>query len=479
MRPGQTSLVVFLSKLIGSGLGFLATVYFARVLGAAVLGQYALVLALGSWLVLAGKVGITTALTKRVSEGEEPGAYVAAAAVLVGALGAVVAVGVAAVGGYVDAYVGESVAAFLAVIVLVKLWYTLTNAALEGDRKVHIVGLLQPIQIGSYSLLQVALVATGFGLAGLLFGYVVGGVLIAVVGLWSLSVGFERPRVRHFKSLFGFAKYAWLGGLESRSFNDVDILVLGFFVPSALVGVYAVAWSIAKFLTLFGTAVSTTLFPELSSADAAGDREAVSGFVSDSLTYGGLVVIPGLLGGALLGERLLGIYGPEFTEGAVVLVVLIAASLLYGYQKQLLNALNAVDRPDLAFRINAAFIATNLLANVALVAAIGVLGAAIATALAAAVGLALAFGALRSVVAFRAPIGEIGRQFLAALAMAAVVYAGLLVFAATGITHNVAIVLSLVGVGAGVYFLALLSISATFRATVRANSPVGVPLFGE
>lgn len=475
MRPGQTSLVVFLSKLLGSALGFLATIFFARVLGAEILGYYALVMAIVSWLVLAGRVGVTKAMTKRISETEEPAAYFTASAIIIGGLGAVTAGGVLLLNDYVDSYVGESVAVFVAVIVLVKLFYNFTDAALEGERKVHVAGVLQPIQIGTYSLVQVSLVAAGFGLVGMLVGYVVGGILIGLVGLWYLSVGIERPRVRHFRSLADFAKYAWLGGLQSRSFNDVDIVVLGVFVSPALVGIYSVAWSIAKFLTLFGGAVSQTLFPEMSSADAADDRTAVRGFVSDSLTYGGLVVIPGLFGGALLGERLLGIYGPAFTEGATVLVVLIAATLLYGYQRQLLNALNAIDRPDRSFRINAVFVVTNVVLNVALIAWLGIVGAAIATALSAALGATLAFVSLRSILSFPVPIGEIGRQLLAAIAMSLVVYAGLVVAATTGVTHNAAVVLALVTVGAGVYFSVLFTISTTFRETVRANSPVRVP----
>lgn len=476
MRIGQTSFVVFVSKLLGSALGFLATIYFARVLGAEILGYYALVMALVSWLILSGKLGISTAMTKRISEDEEPAAYLTASAVLMGTIGILVAVLVVVLGDYIDAYVGETVAMFVAAILLIKLFYTFTNSALKGERKVHISGILQPIQIGSYSLIQVALVFAGYGLVGMLVGYMVGGVLIGILGLWYLSVGFVRPKLRHFRSLFDFAKYAWLGGLKSRSFNDVDILVLGFFVPSALVGVYAVAWSIAKFLTLFGNAVSTTLFPEVSKADAENRTERVAGFVSDSVAYGGLIAIPGLFGAAILAERLLAIYGPEFTQGATVLVVLVAATLLWGYQKQLMNALNAIDRPDLAFRINVVFITTNLVLNVLLVATIGFVGAAIATALSAGLGVVISFVALRSVMSFRVPAGEIGRQSLAAGIMAGVVYVGLMGFAAVGITHNIAIVVTLVTVGAGTYFLGLLGISSRFRATVRRNSPVRVPL---
>jgi O-antigen/teichoic acid export membrane protein len=46
MRIGQTSVAVFVSKLVESALGFVATPYFAREPGASVLGSYALVLAL-------------------------------------------------------------------------------------------------------------------------------------------------------------------------------------------------------------------------------------------------------------------------------------------------------------------------------------------------------------------------------------------------------------------------------------------------
>ena len=476
MRIGQTSFVVFVSKLVGSALGFLATIYFARVLGAEILGYYALVMALTAWFILAGRLGIAKAMAKRISEGEEPAAYLAASAVLMGSIGGVIALLALLFHEHIDAYVGETVAAFVAAILLVKLFYEFTNAALKGERKVHVSGALQPVQIGSYSLIQVALVFAGFGLAGMLIGYIVGGILIGLLGLLFLSTGITRPHLRHFRSLFDFAKYVWLGGLKSRSFNDVDIIVLGFLVSPALVGVYSIAWSIAKFLELFGNAVSTTLFPEISRADADESRELVSTLVTDSLAYGGLFIIPGLFGGALLAEQLLSIYGPEFVQGATVLAVLIVATLLYGYQKQLMNAINAVDRPDVAFRINAVFIVTNVVLNVLLVLEFGFVGAAYATAISAGLGVLLSFTALRSFVTFTVPKGEIGRQFLSAGVMALVVYAGLLGFTAADVNHNAAIVVTLVVVGAGAYFLALLGVSSQFRATVSTNSPVPIPL---
>ncbi len=42
MRIGHTSFIIFVSKPLRSVLGFVATLYFARVLGAEVLGFYVL-----------------------------------------------------------------------------------------------------------------------------------------------------------------------------------------------------------------------------------------------------------------------------------------------------------------------------------------------------------------------------------------------------------------------------------------------------
>ncbi|WP_144903872.1 oligosaccharide flippase family protein [Halobellus captivus] len=471
MRIGQTSFAVFASKLVGSALGFVATLYFARTLGAEVLGRYALVLALVAWLSLAGNLGISSAVTKRMSEGENPSAYASAGAIAIAALGLVLGVLVVVFSGPVNTYVGEPIALLVVALLLAGLFTSVTNSALNGERKVHLTGLLSPIGIAVRSVVQIGLVVVGFELVGMLVGYAIGSVIVGVVALSLLSVRFVRPAREHFAELYEYARFSWLGGLQSRSFNDVDILLLGVFVQSSLVGVYSAAWSIAQFLTLFDSAVSSTLFPELSRADAEGRRDHVAKLVEDSMTYGGLILIPGLLGGILLGDRLLRIYGPEFVQGASVLWILILATLLYGYQKQLLNALNGIDKPKAAFRINAIFIGVNVVLNVALISTIGFVGAAVATAISAAIGVAVALSTLRSEIVFSIPVGEILRQFAAATTMAAVVLGvETLLTTATTLNHNFATVVLLVAVGATTYFVVLFGISQTFRSTVRDNT---------
>jgi O-antigen/teichoic acid export membrane protein len=476
MRLGQTSIIDFISNFVSSVLGFAATVYVARILGPEPLGIYQVAIGLASWLAIFGNVGLSRAISKRVSEGSEPGEYAAAGAMVIGLLFAVLAAGVILFRGEVAAYVEYPVSGYLVLILLVVLLDSLVSSLLVGLKLVHINGLTVPIKTGCRALIQIGLIIAGAGTAALFIGHILGFVVVLVVGGYYVLrelPSVAPPERRHFEGLFDFAKFSWLGSLQSRMFSYTDVLVLGYFVSSGLIGIYAAAWNIGQFLILFSGTLQSTLFPEMSEMAAKDDPQAVSRIIEQSLTFGGLFLIPGLFGGVLLGERLLRIYGPEFPRGTLVLSVLIIANLFMGYQTQLMNTLNAIDRPDLAFRVNLAFVGANIILNVILISLYGWIGAAVATATSVVVSLVLAYRHVNAIIDFDLPVGEIARQVVAGILMAGVVYGGLRVEETHRLVgHNFAVVVSLVTVGAGIYFTILLGISTEFRETVDRNIPV-------
>jgi len=480
MKLGQTSVVHFVSNFVSSVLGFVATVYVARILGPGPLGVYQVSIGLVSWLVIFGRVGISEAITKRVSEGNQPGKYVTAGATVILALSIILISGVVLFRGKIVAYIEYPAIGYVVIILLLVLLNSLLNAVLDGLHLVHVGGILSTIRTASKALTQIGLIATGIGTAALFLGHILGIIVGVVIGgyyvfreLPSISI----PERKHFAGLFDFAKFSWLGNLQSRMFNYTDVLVLGYFVSSGLIGIYAAAWNIGQFLILFSGALQSTLLPEMSSMSTKEDIQAVSRIVEQSLAFGGLFLIPGLFGGVLLGERILRIYGPEFPQGATILTILIAANLVMGYQQQLLNTLNAIDRPDLAFRVNAVFVAANVALNVGLIYLYGWIGAAVATATSVAVSLVLAYRHVDAIIDFDLPVGEIARQWIAGAVMAGVVYSGLRMEEAYRLVgHNFAVVVILVIAGAGVYFTMLLGLSREFRETVDRNLPVDLPL---
>ncbi|AZH26330.1 oligosaccharide flippase family protein [Haloplanus aerogenes] len=472
MRIGQTSLIVFVSKIAGSIAGFVATLYFARELGAGVLGTYSLVLAVVAWVGIGGKVGVTAAIRKRMSEGEDQAEFFTAGLCLMIGMFAVLSLVLYLLRNPVAMYIGEPVTGFVVLILFATLLNSMSGATLAGSHLVHVQGVLTPVRMTVRSLTQIGLVFLGLGLTGMLAGHAVGYALIGAVGVWLARPSLRLPARHHFAELFSYAKFAWLGSVERRTFGWVDVAVLGLFVTSDLIGVYSVAWTISTFLLTFGTSISSATFPEISNTTADAANQAAAPILEDSLRYAGLILIPGLVGTVILGSRILRIYGTEFTVGETVLTLLVAAVLLRSYQKQLITTLGAIDRPDLTFNVNAAFIGTNTLLNLGLVYLYGWVGAAVATALSAGIGTLLAYQYVMRLIDFDFPYRTIGKQVVAAAVCGAVAYGGLWIEETYKLLqHNFALVLLLVCLGAGAYFAVLFGISAEFRSTIRDNLP--------
>lgn len=210
----------------------------------------------------------------------------------------------------------------------------------------------------------------------------------------------------------------------------------------------------------------------MSESAVAEDPEAVSDLLNTALSYAGLIMIPGLVGGTLIGERLLRIYGSEFTQAALVLSVLILATLLQSYQKQFTTTLNALDRPDIAFKINLVFILLNVGLNIVLIVVYGWAGAAVATALSVGISLFVAYRYMDSILEFTIPAGEIAKQWMASGLMACFVIVFMWINGRyITIESNLLFVLLTVSSGAALYFCSLLGLSGRFRTTVRDNLP--------
>jgi O-antigen/teichoic acid export membrane protein len=470
MKLGQTSAVHLISRIGVSAVGFVATVYLARELGSETLGTYFLVVSVLYWLLVFGDFGLTNSLLKRLSEADSSEGILAAGILIRIALFALVAAAILVVAPLLNEYIGAPVAPWVVAMLGTKLAYDFVRSVLEGQHKVHVASLLDPLDRTVRSGVQIALVVIGTGFVGLLVGYIAGALVAIAVGVYLARVRLTIPTREDVRSLVSFAKYAWIGTVKSRAFLSMDTIVLGFFLATnSRIGIYEVAWSLASLFAIFGNSLKRAIFPEISSL-SRDQTDRIRDLASVSVAYSGLFLIPGLVGAALVGDIVLTIYGREFAEGATVLVVLVCSQLVYVYEEQFITVLGAMDYPQAIFRVNTVFLVTNLGLNLLLVPSIGWIGAALATTASAAVGLVLSYRRLSEVLEFGLPLGEIGRQAVAALAMGGAVYAG-----RTLLGDSLAVVLLLVGGGGALYVLVLLRISTQFRRTVFDNVSPLVP----
>jgi O-antigen/teichoic acid export membrane protein len=471
MKYGRTSIVDFVSKLTMSFSGFVATIVLTRTLGQERYGAYVVVLSVLAWAAIAGNLGLGAAVRKRVSEATG-GNYVIAGLIAQSGLYAVVAVCLWFVRPYLNAYMEVDATLILILLLAVRLLGNYVQMVLDGQHLVHISSILSPIEWTSRSVVQVVLVLSGFGIVGAFAGYVVGAVVAAIIGAYFVTVDWSIPSRRDFAHLKSFAQFSWLASIKGRTFLSMDTLVLALFVSNSLIAVYEVAWNLASLFALFGSSISRTLFPEMSKISSAdGSSGEIPGLLRVGLAYSGLFIIPGLVGSALVGDVVLTIYGSGFQAGYNILLILTFARLLHGYQGLFVTALDAVDRPDLTFRINAVFVAANLVLNIGLTSQYGWYGAAAATTTSAAIGLGLGYYYATRIVDVIVPARVVGKQVFAVGVMALVVYVSRLLLG-----DSLPVVFVLVTVGASVYFSVLLAISQELRTTVRENLPFDVPL---
>lgn len=462
MRLGRTTLVHFTTQVLVSVAGFAATFAIARFGGSELLGVYTVAAALVFWFNVP-TMAVAEALTKRLSEGGDRGGMLVTAVALNGSVALGIGGAIVVGGPFVDQFVGARISELVALLFISNVALITILSALRGEKRIATSGGVKATERVVRSVLQVGAVVLGYGVAVLVASHAIASVGAASIGLALLGTRFGIPSIDHARSLLRFARYSWLGTLRIRAFAWIDTIVLAFFVVPSLIGIYEVAWNLASLFALVAISVQTTLFPELSELSADDDYDRIHHYLEEGLVFTGVFTIPGLFGALVVGERVLRIYSAEFARGVEVLAILIVARMLSAYGEQFVNAINAIDRPDVAFWVNLTFVGTNLVLNVVLVAVFGWTGAAVATALSATTMLVLAYGALASLIGTPSlPFREFGAQITAATAMAVVIHA-----AERVAPLSMAMTIVLVALGVVVYFVVLLGTSARIRRKFR------------
>jgi O-antigen/teichoic acid export membrane protein len=472
---------MFVSRLGSSILGFVATVYFARTLGSEVLGIYFLAGAIAAWVKLGTNVGVPYAVTKRVSEQQGKQEHVIAGFLLI-STALVIASGLLYVfRDYINQYLGAPLYYLVILLIIAEVLYGYVGAVIQGEELVHVEGLLRLAQTASRAVFQLLLVYVGFEVAGLLLGEIAAYVLISGVGAGLLVTYFGRsipvayPSRTHFESIVDFAKYSILGRVQGRAYNLMDTIVLGLFVPSGLVGIYGICWNISAVLEIFSKSIKNSLFPQMSKLSSSGDHQKVANRLNDALAFSGLLTIPGLVGAVIVGEGLLNLYGAEFRKGYLVLVLLVGSSLFHSYQTQFVNTMDALDRPDLSFKVNVFFVSTNMLMNVVLIYLYGWIGAAVATLASVILAMIVAYRFLTNILSFTIPFNIILNQIAGSLAMGGVLYAFVLLLERSGMnTHRVVPVVSILTLGVLAYVSSIMMISPRLRRVIIENLPARV-----
>lgn len=442
-------------------LGFLATLFYAHWVGAEVLGQYFLFLSYLTLLSLFSDLGIGYATTYRICEGKNPDRYFSAGIVL--RLGLLVLVSLVMVifGTYV---IGDHGSGTLFWILLALFAFSTISASIStsigASNRLGLAASVSFINNMVRIIVQVVGIFLGFNVYGLIGGLVVGLIIELVINVRYVDyhlTWFSRSEV---KKIFSFSSWAFLSTVCTTLFDNANLLIISYFLTVVDVGIFGVCWTFSFFALFISTALCNTLFVKVSRWKAAGDWNAITISLSRATSYALIFAIPMLIGGAILGNRLLYyLYGASFAVGASALVIIIGARVVQSIFQIYSNFLMATDNVKYQFFGLFAGILVNLVLACILVPLIGLPGAAIASVLNAVVSTIVCRQYLRRIIPIHID-WKIFRDILAGTGSMTVV---LLLLDQVPLQQSALTTGGMVAIGAAVYLAILFAVNSQLR----------------
>lgn len=463
--PIRRQSLISLASMLGlTFVGFIATMYFAHVLGKAAYGAYALFLAYFGIFSLIGDGGFGGAAVKRISEGKEQNEYYSAFCVLRIALLAVSITAVIAVRPLLIDLDTSGMVFWLLIALVAGVFPGIISTGIYGTGMVGVhqtAGLFNNI---AKVLIQILAVFLGYGAAGLAGGFIAGMIAGGLVCLPFARLRLTRFTMGHIKNLFSFSFWIFLSGSGVLVFSYADTILVGYFLSTADVGLYQIAFQLTAAAAFITMALRTTLYPKISRWHAEGSIGFISHALERAFTYSLLLAIPVAVGGWILGDRLLYFfYGAGFAEGADVLSILLLVQIVNVFMFLMTMTLNAINRPKESFYATGTAAVVNIILNLALIPVFGIQGAAIATLVTMLVNVIIAHHYLSGQISVKIERGPTLHILLAAGVMALVI----LLYRILIPLSNAFIVLGAVVLGGLVYGLVFLRADRVIHDEIR------------
>ena len=331
-RGGRTNFAGFLLRL-GARLPFL--VLAARLYGAEELGRFAYATMVVEFVAAIATLGLKRGLASEMAHSSRPQAHVLADGLLLtlllslaGGLLLLLLPGLMLPGGEVRG--GER---WLALVVPAVVLSDVSLAGLAFRHRIDVaVRARSLIEPWTLTIAATALAFTAFQRDGLLIAYGLSMIAAAVASVW--------PAVRLFGAPEGWQpSFGRMWGMLSRNLplagadlvewttRRLDVFLLGRFAGAEVVGVYYVAQQVATLAGKIRVSFDPILAPMLSTALKAGRPAEAAAHIRQVGFWVLAFQIPVVLALGLPGEGVLGLFGPEFAVGALVMALLLTAEL--------------------------------------------------------------------------------------------------------------------------------------------------------
>lgn len=218
----------------------------------------------------------------------------------------------------------------------------------------------------------------------LAIGYLSGSIIGFLVTAWLLR--------KHFVDLFAnfsrkliypILKATWplaLSGVLGGIMISTDILMLGWFGDATQLGLYSAAQRPMQFFYLIPVLVATAVFPALARLVKEQSSDKVRVVLEKGISATLLLGIPLVVGGVILARQIIAlVFGVDYLLSTLTFQILLPTILIVFPAALIANAIFAYNKQHIFAIFMGAGALGNIILNIILIPAWGIVGAAIAT----------------------------------------------------------------------------------------------------
>lgn len=393
------SIAFFAGTIFSMGVGYLVKIYVARVLGAELLGTYALGMTLVSMTQLVGCLGLNGAAAryvaayKAIRSYDDLRGFLTRSVAIILAFNLVLSIGLLVWGNWLARYMYHApelgrympLFAVLAVLGALSSYYSQVLAGFKDIARRTVITNF--VGTSLVSGLSVALLAIGRGMTGYLWAQIINSIVVVallVAAAWKLTPKAARfsldtlpPFDTEIKAFAGAA--IGMGALELLV-TQADKVLLGFYLNPGLVGIYVVASTLSALIPLILQSVNQIFAPVIADLHARKCNDVLQRLFQFLTKWVLGLSFPLAFVIIAFAAPLMRIFGSAFEAGWPVLAIGAVGQivncgvgsvgyllLMSGNQKRLI-------------RVQFVMVAVSLVMNVTLIPMLGVVGAALAAA---------------------------------------------------------------------------------------------------
>jgi O-antigen/teichoic acid export membrane protein len=380
---GAAAAQTMLVRIAVLAINILTGILSARLLGPLGKGEQAAIIVWPQMVPICVTLGLPTALLFNVKRNPESQSDLFSAVLVLAAVAGGVAGAIGAI--LLPHWLGhfEDGAILCSQLLMLSVPYSLIYLVTQGIIEARGKFALQNTLVLASAMFAVIVISV-LGLTGkansitIALAYILTGPPVGVISIIYV-VRLTRPRFRNFSgsvaTLLRFGVRQYLGDLFGVLTGVVDQFMIAGFLAPRMIGLYVVAASLCRALSLIQQSMVTVLLPKVVGQSVENICESVPRAARVNLA---ISLAPTLLIG-LGGEKLMQlVYGPSFSPGATVIWLLVTDTLVGGAARILSQAVLATGRPGSTTALNAMQFAVSASMCLALISHYQIVGVAAA-----------------------------------------------------------------------------------------------------